>query len=188
MSSQRFPGLVAAIAGAAPVDETPGARIAGLPGAEAPGLLLGDFRALRVAQKEDLEAVGVAGGIQALDRRPEVTDDPFGILLENRHHERGAAAQRPLAVEPAHEGHDRGDGVGSQLENQKADDRIPEADDRPGQGDDKGRQHQKIDDAEPIGRQHIGEGRERRRHRRQDEAREDQPASHQPEADGGLRG
>ena len=171
-------GLVAGIVRAAAIVQAlgedrggrAGSRTGAAPGLPSPVLA-------RVAQDEELEGLRLAGILQAAEHGLEMAEDPLGLLLEDRDHDRGPRAQGSLQVGATHGRGDVGRRVAGQEQDGQTDQPVPEAEHDPGQRDREQGEEHGIDRVQAVAAEMVGHGQDHGRHRHRDQGREQRTAA-----------
>jgi hypothetical protein len=103
------------------------------------------------------------GGQQGL----QVADRPLGRLVAHAHQDRGRGHDRLIAFEPRQHWRHGSGRVARKAHDQEPDDRVPQADHLPGQGESEQEQEHEIDNPDAAGRKRDGAERQEARDRPQ---------------------
>jgi hypothetical protein len=118
-----------------------------------------DLRLEAVAQDEAVQLVGRAAGGQTAQHGDEIASQPRRILVAHADQDGGARGDRIVAEAESRDGRCDDLRLPAEQHEGETDQRVPKADDRPGQRDGEGRQHEPVDDVEPARRQGVSHQR-----------------------------
>ena len=167
---------MAGIVGAAAVVQALGQILAGAQALEQAKLPRRAVAA-RVSLRTKSSKACQAGILQAAEHGREVTEDALGLLLEDRHHDRGTRAQGRAEIGAAHGRGDVGRRVAGQEQDCEADQPVPQAQHDPGQRDREQGQEHEIDRVQAVAPEMVGHGQGHDRHRHPDQCREEGTAA-----------
>ena len=150
-------GLEAGVLLAAAVDDAVAIRIGGLPGLD--GLLLGggDGGIVGVAQHEIAELRALARGIDAGLDGLQAQDGPAGVLVAHGHEDGGLDADGRRLVAGRRIGRHLGHHILAEVQQPQADQRVPEAEHRPGRAKCEADEQDHVDPGPAAGAQHLRE-------------------------------
>ncbi len=160
--------LAAAIGGAAPVGKF------GLPGVEQPFLLTRNLGDVGVAQDEEVKMLVLARPLQALAHDSQPREGAGRVFVAQGHQDGGAQGERS-GCRVMREGRYLPERILDEMQQPEADQRVPEAHDRPGRGNDECRENADIEGRPAIAAQHAAEhikltGNSAQRQKRHDHA------------------